>query len=151
MFHEKITCKNCQSEKVVKNGFVRNKQRYKCKKCGCNFVPGDARTFPTMPAMKALCVLLYTLGKGSYGMLGKLLDRDRSLIYRWLREAGMNMAEPEIKGDITEIEFDEMWHFIQKKTTSFGSSRPLTVVQGELSPGFSVIVMLQRFSGFMTK
>ena len=115
MLHEKITCKNCQSEKVVKNGFVRNKQRYKCKECKYNFVPGDERTFPTMPVMKALCVLVYALAKGSYGMIGKLLDRDRSLIYRWLREAGMNMAEPKINGDITEIEFDEMWHLFEKR------------------------------------
>jgi transposase-like protein len=150
MLHEKITCKNCQSEKVVKNGFVRNKQRYKCKECKYNFVPGDERTFPTMPVMKALCVLVYALAKGSYGMIGKLLDRDRSLIYRWLREAGMNMAEPKINGDITEIEFDEMWHFIQKKKRNFGSSEPLTVVQGELSPGFSAIVILQRSDDSIT-
>ena len=108
-------CKNCQSEKVVKNGIIRQKQRYKCKECGYNFVVGDDRTSPKMPAMKALCVLFYCLGKASYNMLGKLLGRDRSLIYRWIREAGLNMTEPEINGEITEIEFDEMWHFIQKK------------------------------------
>ena len=143
-------CKNCGSENAIKRGIVRGKQRYSCKECGCFFVIGDARTFPKMPALKALCVLLYALSKGSYNMLGKLLDRNRSLIYRWLREAGMNMAEPKINGDITEIEFDEMWHFIQKKKRNFGSSKPLTVVQGELSPGFSVIVMLQRLDGSIT-
>ena len=145
------SCKKCQSEKVVKNGIVRQKQRYKCKECGYNFVLGDDRTFRQMPALKALCVLLYALSKGSYNMLGKLLDRDRSLIYRWIREAGMQMTEPEISGDITEIEFDEMWHFLQKKTTNFGSSKPLTVAQGELLPGFSVIVILQPSDGYMTK
>jgi transposase len=38
-----IACKNCQQETTVKNGFVRNKQRYKCHACGYNFVLGDAR------------------------------------------------------------------------------------------------------------
>jgi len=37
-------CKNCKSESVVKNGFVRGKQRYHCKECGYNFVEGDERT-----------------------------------------------------------------------------------------------------------
>lgn len=27
-------CKNCKSTETVKNGLVRQKQRYKCKSCG---------------------------------------------------------------------------------------------------------------------
>jgi len=151
-------CKNCRSEKVIKSGKVRGKQRHKCKQCGYHFVLGDERTNDKIAAIKALCVLFYSLGKGSYNMLGKIFDRDRSLIYRWIREAGLNTREPTI-GDgsegrekpITEIEFDEMWHFIASKKTSFGSSRPLTVVAGELSPGFSVVVIAQRSGDSTTR
>jgi hypothetical protein len=45
-------------------------------------------------------------------MLGKVFDRDRTLIYCWIREAGLNTPEPEVSEDIQEIEFDEMWHFV---------------------------------------
>jgi transposase len=38
-----IPCKNCHQNNTVKNGYVRNKQRYKCHSCGYNFVEGDAR------------------------------------------------------------------------------------------------------------
>jgi len=76
-------------------------------------------------------------------MLGKLFGRDRSLIYRWIREAGLNLKEPAVDGEIREMEFDEMWHFVGSKKTSFGSSRPLTVAHGELWPGCSAIVILQ--------
>ena len=76
-------------------------------------------------------------------MLGKLLGRNRSLIYRWIREAGVNTKEATIDGDITQIEFDEMWHFIQSKKENFGSSKPLTAVAGKLLPGFSVVVIAQ--------
>ena len=144
-------CKNCKSEKVVKSGKVRGKQRYKCKECGYNFVVGDDRTNEKIAALKALCVLLYSLGKGSYNMMGKLFGRNRSLIYRWIREAGLNTEEPTIDGEITQIEFDEMWHFIQSKKRNFGSSKRLTVAVGELSPGFSVAVIVQPSSDFMTK
>ena len=146
-----MECKNCKSEKVVKSGKVRGKQRYKCKECSYNFVIGDERTSEKIAALKALCVLFYSLGKGSYNMLGKLFNRNRSLIYRWIREAGINTDEPAIDGEITQIEFDEMWHFIQSKKESFGSSKPLTAAVGELSPGFSVVVIAQRSDGSTTK
>jgi transposase len=144
-------CKNCKSEKLVKSGKVRGLQRYKCKECGYHFVIGDKRTNDKIPALKALCVLLYSLGKGSYNMLGKLFGRNRSLIYRWIREAGLNMEEPTISGKITQIEFDEMWHFIQSKKGNFGSSKPLTAVAGELLPGFSVVVIAQHSGGSTIK
>ena len=136
-------CKNCKSENTVKSGKVRGKQRFKCKECGYNFVIGDGRTNEKIAALKALCVLFYSLGKGSYNMLGKLLGRNRSLIFRWIREAGLNTEEPAINEEITQIEFDEMWHFIQSKKENFGSSKPLTAVAGELLPGFSVVVIAQ--------
>ena len=145
-----LECKNCKSNKAVKSGTVRGKQRYKCKECGYNFIVGDDRTNERIIALKALCVLLYSLGKGSYNMLGKLFGRNRSLIYRWIREAGLRTDIPEIGNNITEIEFDEMWHFIQSKKTSFGSSRPLTVVAGELLPGFSAVVIAQRLEDSTT-
>ncbi len=146
-----MECKNCKSVKVVKSGKVRGKQRYKCKDCGYNFVIGDERTSEKIAALKALCVLFYSLGKGSYNMLGKLFNRNRSLIYRWIREAGINTDEPVIDGEITQIEFDEMWHFIQSKKENFGSLKPLTAAAGELSPGFSVVVIAQHSGDSTTK
>ena len=93
-------CKNCNDNKITKNGVVRAKQRYKCKSCGYNFVVGDERTNDKIIALKALVVLLYSLGKGSYGMLGKIFGRDRSLIYRWMKEAGLSFDDPIVDGDI---------------------------------------------------
>ena len=144
-------CKTCKSEKIVKSGRVRGKQRYKCMACGYYFVIGDQRTSEEIAALKALCVLFYSLGKGSYSMLGKLLGRNRSLIYRWIREAGVNTKEPTIDGDITQIELDEMWHFIQSKKENFGSSKPLTAAAGKLSHGFSVVVIAQPLGDSMIK
>ena len=144
-------CKNCKSNKTVKSGKVRGKQRYKCKECGYNFVVGDERTCDKIIALKALCVVFYSLGKGSYNMLGKIFKRDRSLIYRWIREAGLNTEETLIDGEITQIEFDEMWHFIESKKQNFGSSKLLTVAAGELSPGFSAVVIAGPSADFTTK
>jgi hypothetical protein len=59
-------------------------------------------------------------------------------------EAGAKMPESEDLGEIREMEFDEMWHFVGSKKTSFGPSKPLTAASGELRPGCSVIVILQH-------
>jgi hypothetical protein len=122
-----------------------------CAECGLNFVVGDERTNENIVAMKALVVLLYALAKGSYNMLGTIFGRNRSLIYRWVKEAGLALGEPAIDGEIKEIEFDEMWHFIGSKKTNFGSSKPLTVARGKLSHGYSVVVILQHSDDCITK
>jgi transposase len=144
-------CKNCKSKNVVKSGKIRGKQRYKCKTCGYYFVIGDERTSEKISALKALCVVFYSLGKASYNMLGKIFNRDRPLIYRWIRDAGLKAENPAPDGEIIQIGFDEMWHFIQSKKTNFGLSRPLIVATGELSPGFSVVVIAQPSDDYMTK
>ena len=84
-------------------------------------------------------------------MLGKIFGRNRSLIYRWIREAGLCTEAPAIDGEIKEMEFDEVWHFIESKKTNFGSSKPLTVATGKLSRGFSVIVIAQHSDAYTTK
>ncbi len=136
-------CKNCKSFHVVKNGRVRQKQRFLCKDCGITFVEGDGRTNPKIAAKKALIVLLYSLSKGSYNMLARIFHTWPSLVYRWVREAGAELPEPALEGEIKEIEIDELWHFIQSKKTSFGSSKRLIVAHGELWHGCSAIVILQ--------
>ena len=68
-------------------------------------------------------------------MLGKILGHSPSIIYRWIKKAMETTPEPQISSNIQEIEFDEMWHFLKKKTKNFGSSKRWIVLQGELLPG----------------
>ena len=145
------TCKKCGSERAVKSGIIAGKQRYKCKDCGCNYREGDQRTNEKVAAKKALCILLYAMAKGSFRMMGRILGMDHTLVYRWVRSFGENLPEPEVPGDIRHMEFDEMWHFIGSKKTNFGSSKPLTVAQGELWLGCSAVVILQHSDGSTTK
>ena len=144
-------CKKCGSEKSVKNGIVSGKQRYRCKECGCNYREGDGRSNEKVAARKALCILLYAMAKGSYRMMGKILGIDHTLIYRWIRAFGESLPEPEVSGEIAQMEFDEMWHFVGSKKTSFGSSKLLTVAHGKLWPGCSAVVILQPSDDSMTK
>jgi IS1 family transposase/transposase-like protein len=115
-----ITCKNCQNTHTVKNGFVRGKQRYKCQACGYNFVLGDARHSHATEIKKALAIILYSLGKSSFGFLGKLFGVSRTTTYSWIRQAASRIDTPPIASDIQEIEFDEIWYFIQSTKEKSG-------------------------------
>ena len=144
-------CKNCTASTVIKSGKANGKQRYHCKGCGYHFVEGDARTNEKIAAKKALCVIFYSLGKGSFRMLAKIFKTHPSLVYRWIVEAGAKLPYPNVANDIQHMEFDEMWHFIRSKKTNVGSSKPLTVVSGEPWPGCWAAVMLQHLDDSMTK
>ena len=146
-----VACKRCGGEQAVKNGKVRGKARYKCKQCGLNFVEGDERVKASLVVKKALAVILCSLGKASFNMLGKVFGHSPSLLYRWIVEEMAKLPEPAVAGDIKEMEFDEMWHFIGSKKTKSGSSRRWIVAQGELWPGWSAVVMLQRSGGSTTR
>ncbi len=55
------------------------------------------------------------MGKGSYRMIGKLLQIKHTLVYRWIREFGQNLPEPHVLDDIGQVEFDVMAVFVGLK------------------------------------
>ena len=111
-----ITCKKCGCKEGVKNGFVRGKQRYKCSHCGHNYTLSDGRTKGKLPPqVKALMVLLYGSGKASYGIIAKLLNVSRTTVQYWIKKTAESLPEPEIDAQVTEVQIDEMWHFLVKK------------------------------------
>ena len=64
------------------------------------------------------------MAKGSFRMLGRILGVHYTLVYCWIREWGESLPKPVVSGDITEMDFDERWHFHrQKKETLDSQSR----------------------------
>ena len=68
-----IACKNCQDTQTVKNGFVRDKQRYKCKTCGYNFVLGDERHSHSTEVKKSLVYYPILAGKSLVWLFSQTL------------------------------------------------------------------------------
>ena len=144
-------CKRCENQEAVKNGHRRGKQRYKCKSCGLNFVIGDDRIKKETTIKRAFAVILYSLGKSSYGFIAKLFLVTRASVLKWLKKEGSSIEEPKVPSTIKEMEFDEMWHFLGSKKTNSGLSKPWIVLQEELWRGFSAIVMLQHSDASTTR
>ena len=108
-----LTCKKCNSSNFTKSGYMNDKQRFRCKDCGCNFTEGDGRTKDSTAAKKAIAIMLYTTARTSFRRIGKILGIDHSLVYRWIREVAETLPEPIVPAHITDVELDEMWHFIK--------------------------------------
>jgi transposase len=146
-----MECKQCGKGHIVRNGRVRGKQRYRCKDCGYNFIEGDARVKRDTAIKRAFAVILYSLGKASYAFIARLFGVTPPAVQKWLEPEPARLRDPDLSGDIREIELEEMWQFVQRGRASNGPSGRWIALHGEPLPGLSAVVMLQRSGGSMTR
>jgi len=78
--------------------------------------------------------LLDALGKASFRFLAQLFDVSATTAYNWLRPAAESLGQPVREEKMKEIEIGQGWHCFEVKKTRDGSSKPWSVVQGELRP-----------------
>ena len=133
-----LRCKACGSEEQVKNGFMRGKQRYRCKGCGLNFTDTPPRGMPLQ--VKVTAVLLYVSGL-SMNRTAKLLGVSTPSVQAWIEQFALAHAhKPELEGRAVVIELDEMWHYLKKSPASSGCGRLGIVLQADWLTGSSAVV-----------
>jgi transposase len=117
-----LRCKRCGGGEHTRNGFMRGKQRYRCKACGLNFTDTPPRGKPL--ALKVTAVLLYVSGL-SMNRTAKLVGVSTPTVQAWIeRFAAAHAPKPEPEsGRAVVIELDEMWHYLKKSPTSSGCGR----------------------------
>ena len=110
-----MNCPRCQHSHFVKNGFINEKQRYKCKACNYQWTENHAPRGSPL-AEKALTVFLYCHGL-SMNAIAKMLHASPSTILDWGRNFGSEHAKPPEpqETDAAVLELDEMWHYLKKK------------------------------------
>jgi len=133
-----LRCKRCRSAEQTKNGFMRGRQRYRCKGCGLNFTDTPPRGMPFQ--LKVLAVLLYVSGL-SMNRTAKLLGVSTPSVMSWIEQFAKEHApKPEPEGRALVIELDEMWHYLKKSPTSSGCGRLGIVLQADWLTGNSAVV-----------
>jgi transposase-like protein len=112
-------CKYCYDERLVKNGFVRGKQRFRCQSCFKNQVPGDERAkYDNALRRRAMAMYLNSSGIRS---IGRVLKVPHQLVARWIENAG-KIVEREIMNlhlqprNISILEMDELFTYVQKNS-----------------------------------
>jgi transposase len=143
-----IPCKRCMSRRVVRNGVVRGKQRYRCMDCKYNFIEGDDRVDQWLTVKKALALILFSLGSPSLRRLAHIFGVSESLIRSWVQDQKAKLPLREVHGEIKDMGFEQMRNFILAEIKDSVPSNPWIVAQGELWPGWAAIVMVQHCSGF---
>ena len=144
-------CKRCGNEKYIKNGKVREKQRYKCSKCGYVYIEEDNRIIITNEVLDAIVVLLYSTGKASYRFIAKLLGISYVTVYNWIKRIAKSYAGGNIPKEAKEIEIDEMWHFINKKKENAGYLRHWIERQGDALHGLQGVEILAQFVSYIKR
>jgi len=139
-------CKKCGSENNVKAGFIKGEQRYKCKDCGCQFVPTRHHGRPEKT--KQIARLLYVCGL-SLRTIGRIVHADASAVLDWVRDyARAAYEKPKPVSDEVVVELDEMWHYLQSKKTRSGSGKLIVEIPVNLSTGSAEGAITLRFQGF---
>ena len=112
-------CPKCRCAEAVKNGTMRQKQRYKCKACGCNYTQSTLSRTPVSQKIEAL--KLYLEGVGFRG-IERLTGIHHTTVIKWVKHLAFEIERlrPEIGEHVVNVEMDELWHFIQKKHKNAG-------------------------------
>lgn len=134
-----MQCPNCQSDKCIKSGIVKGKQRYKCKQCGYNFtVLKQGKQIDDYYVNKALQLYLEGL---SYREIERLLGVSHVSVGNWVRK--YNIKRPfntKYHPTYKILDFDELQSYYAKKENLSGAGTVVT----ELGDKF-MLIRWERF------
>src|SRR5215472_13107060 len=123
------SCPNpdCQQSHVVRNGSHRGRQRYYCRTCQTYF--GETQGTPMYnlktPASEVAQALLIVMRRGSLRAAEEITGHKYETISVWLKRAAAHAeALTQVLANdlhLSQVEIDEFWSFVQKKTAALGS------------------------------
>jgi IS1 family transposase/transposase-like protein len=114
MCYEAITCPNCSSLNIVKNGKTgQRKQRFLCKDCRRQFIR-DYTYMGCVGAVRALIVPLTMNGSGLRD-ISRVLLLSLNTALKTLRQAAEEVSEPTVPRRVHDLEVDEFWSFVGAK------------------------------------
>jgi insertion element IS1 protein InsB len=123
-------CPQCQSDRLVNNGFAAGKPKRLCRQCGYQFTRTTPRGKPL--AMKVHAVLLYLSGISMH-RIAFLLRVSAQSVLNWIRAfATEHYKKPEPAGKTIILQLDEMWHDLKKKRRKLWIWKALAHHTGQL-------------------
>ena len=132
-------CPNCQSERFIKAGVIKNRQRYKCKSCGYFFTVGKlGKLIDNYYVNKALQLYLEGL---TYREIERILGVSHVSVMNWVRK--YNIKRPynsEYHPTYKILSQDELQDYFQKSENIKGAG----VLVTELGDKF-MLIKWERF------
>ena len=113
-----MECPKCKSKESVKDGIVKERQRYQCKQCKYRYTV-EQRGKPN--SLKKLALQMYLEGMG-FRSIERILKVSNVTVLNWIKSFGKQIEEyRRTEGDLEVIEMDELHTFIGEKKTIAGS------------------------------
>lgn len=113
-----MNCPKCGSDNKVKNGIVRNLQRYKCKECSNNYTVVKKST-AVDSSKRRLGLMMYLEGLG-FNSIGRILGVSHVAVIKWIKRYGSELNAIKNEAPARIIEADEMHSYIGSKKTIVG-------------------------------
>ncbi|MBT6499627.1 MAG: IS1 family transposase [Deltaproteobacteria bacterium] len=101
-------CPKCSSEKCVKDGIIKGRQRYRCKHCNFRHT---VRHRGKSPDVKRQALELYLEGLG-FRSIGRFLKCSHVAVYNWIKSFGEAVKEIRSDSTLEVVEMDEMHTYI---------------------------------------
>jgi transposase-like protein len=128
-----MKCPKCGSEEHCKNGIVKCRQRYKCKKCNYNYTVAKKSDVKS-DATKRLAFEMYLEGLG-FRAIGRILKISYVTVFQWVKKWGASFELPQRNDAIAMVELDEMHTYVAQKKTTDGYGLLLI----DMESGFSLL------------
>jgi transposase-like protein len=114
-----MNCPKCTSDQKVKSGIINERQRYKCKECGCNYTV-EIKSTAKPNSMKKDALHLYLEGLG-FRSIGRFLKVSNVSVLKWIKSFGEQVVSLQSESkEIEIVELDEMHSYIGSKKTTVG-------------------------------
>jgi IS1 family transposase len=112
--YEQITCPECSSFNLKKNGKTKNKkQKYYCKSCGRQFI---ARyTYQGCRPEISSLILKMTLNSSGIRDISRVLSISTNTVLKAIRLAAQKLPALRPPAHAQTVELDEFWSFVGKK------------------------------------
>ena len=108
-----MKCPRCKSDEKIKDGIVKQKQRYKCK--GCSFRYTVASGSGAKPLyLRKIALQLYLEGLG-FRSIGRVIGVSNVTVLNWIRAFGEQVAELQSSEPVIYAEIDEMHIYVGQK------------------------------------
>jgi transposase-like protein len=108
-----MKCPKCESEDNVKNGIVRNTQRYKCKECGCNFRLDYSQVIEK-EKKRRFALSMYLEGLG-FNSIARILNVSHVSVINWVKKYGSELSQIRNEKPVQEMELDEIHTYVKSK------------------------------------
>jgi transposase-like protein len=114
LWNNRMNCPKCSNRQRVKSGKVKDRQRYKCKECGCHYNV-ELKSTAKSKAMKKQSLHLY-LERLGFRSIGRFLGVSNTSVLNWIRSFGREIQELNSESqEIEMVEVDEMHSYIGSK------------------------------------